>query len=118
MPPASHACRRSVCKELAGADFSALRRPTPPVMIRTRGRLVYGKVGRTSLGMPRRIEMRPDKRWGLLVVRVALLARHQRLRAPRDFDVTTRVAVIRPTLEAGSDPHAPNWRPDGEPPCT
>ena len=59
--------------------------------------------------------MRPDKRWGLLVVRVALLARHQRLRAPRDFDVTTRFAVIRLTLEAGFAPHAPTRRPDGAP---
>lgn len=39
-----------------------------------------------------------------------LTVRHHSLFAPRDFDVSPYFKIVKPTLEAGFDPHALEWR--------
>ncbi|MBN8511012.1 MAG: lipo-like protein [Burkholderiales bacterium] len=83
---------RAICSTLIAQAFQAVHYPILPIVE----------------AVPANDPLCPDCRREILHVR------HHSLFAPRDFDVSPYFAVVKPTLDAGFDPHALTWQPEPE----
>lgn len=77
---------KAICSSLIAQAFQSIRYPVLPY--------VDTSLGRGALSAQ---------------AREVLHIRHHSLFAPRDFDISPYFRIIKPTLEAGFDPHALSW---------
>ncbi|MCB1519006.1 MAG: lipo-like protein [Hyphomicrobiaceae bacterium] len=111
-------------------DLARYLFPTPPVPVRWRRRMIAlgsGEPSRVicstliaqafqSLRYPilPRIDRVPDQKFASSEYSQSeiLHIRHHSLFTPRDFDLSPYFQVVKPTIEAGFDPHALTWADD------
>lgn len=77
---------KAICSSLIAQAFQSIRYPVLPY--------VDASLGRGALSAQ---------------AREVLHIRHHSLFAPRDFDISPYFRIVKPTLEAGFDPHALSW---------